>query len=115
MIARPFVISNLSVSERSAEYMSFMLLCMAIYVIAQAMNTTLIVGIFRAGGDTRIGLFIDAGTMWCGSILFGALAAFVFKAPVEIVYLILLSDEVLKLPFSFGRYFKKKWLKNVTR
>lgn len=115
MIARPFVISNLSVSERSAEYMSFMLLCMAIYVIAQAMNTTLIVGIFRAGGDTRIGLFIDAGTMWCGSILFGALAAFVFKAPVEIVYLILLSDEVLKLPFSFGRYFQKKWLKNVTR
>lgn len=115
IFAKPFVISNLSVSERSAEYMSFMLLCMAVYVIAQSINTTLIVGVFRAGGDTKVGLFIDAGTMWFGSILFGALAAFVLKAPVEVVYLILLSDELLKLPFSFGRYRQKKWLKNVTR
>lgn len=115
LFARPFVISYLSVSERSGAYMGFMLLCMAGYVLAQAMNTTLIVGVFRAGGDTKIGLFIDAGSMWCGSILFGALAAFVFHAPVEIVYLILLSDELIKLPFSFGRYRQKKWLKNVTR
>lgn len=115
LLARPFVIANLSVSERSAKYMGFMLICMAVYVTAQAVNTTLIVGVFRAGGDTRIGLFIDAGSMWCCSILFGALAAFVFEAPVEVVYLILLSDELVKLPFSFGRYYQKKWLKNVTR
>lgn len=115
LLVRPFVISSLSVSERSASYMGFMLICMAVYVMAQAVNTTLIVGVFRAGGDTRIGLFIDAGSMWCCSILFGALAAFVFHAPVEVVYLILLSDELIKLPFSFGRYHQKKWLKNVTR
>lgn len=115
LMARPFVISYLSVSERSAQYMGFMLLCMAVYVVAQAMNTTLIVGIFRAGGDTKVGLFIDAGSMWCCSILLGALAAFVFKAPVEVVYLILLSDELVKLPFSIGRYQQRKWLKNVTR
>ncbi len=115
LLVRPFVISSLSVSERSAGYMGFMLICMAGYVMAQAVNTTLIVGVFRAGGDTRIGLFIDAGSMWCCSILFGALAAFVFRAPVEVVYLILLSDELIKLPFSFGRYHQKKWLKNVTR
>lgn len=115
LLVRPFVVSGLSVSERSAEYMGFMLICMAGYVMAQAVNTTLIVGVFRAGGDTRIGLFIDAGSMWGCSILFGALAAFVFRAPVEVVYLILLSDELIKLPFSFGRYHQKKWLKNVTR
>ncbi len=115
LVARPFVISYLSVSDRSADYMSFMLLCMAVYVLAQAMNTTLIVGILRAGGDTKVGLFIDAGSMWCCSILFGAIAAFLFKAPVEVVYLILLSDELVKLPFSFWRYRQKKWLKNVTR
>ncbi len=115
LLARPFVISSLSVSERSAGYMGFMLICMAGYVMAQAVNTTLIVGVFRAGGDTKVGLFIDAGSMWCCSILLGAVAAFVFRAPVEVVYLILLSDELIKLPFSFGRYHQKKWLKNVTR
>lgn len=115
LVARPFVISHLSLSERSAEYMGFMLLCMAVYVMTQAVNTTLIIGVFRAGGDTKVGLFIDAGSMWCCSIIFGALAAFVFHASVEVVYLILLSDELIKLPFSFGRYRQKKWLKNVTR
>lgn len=115
LAARPFVVSSLSVSERSANYMGFMLICMAVYVFAQAINTTLIVGVFRAGGDTKVGLYMDAGSMWGGSILCGAIAAFVFKAPVEIVYMIILSDELIKLPLSFWRYRQKKWLNNVTR
>ncbi|MBQ4531059.1 MAG: MATE family efflux transporter [Lachnospiraceae bacterium] len=115
LIARPFVVSFLSVSERSANYMGFMLICMSVYVFAQAINTTMIVGVFRAGGDTKVGLYMDAGTMWGGSILCGAIAAFVFKAPVELVYMIILADEFIKLPLSFIRYKQKKWLKNVTR
>lgn len=115
LIARPFVVSFLSVSERSANYMGFMLICMSVYVFAQAINTTMIVGVFRAGGDTKVGLYMDAGTMWGGSILCGAIAAFVFKAPVEVVYMIILADEFIKLPLSFIRYKQKKWLNNVTR
>lgn len=115
LIARPFVVSFLSVSERSANYMGFMLICMSVYVFAQTINTTLIVGVFRAGGDTKVGLYIDAGTMWGGSILCGAIAAFIFKAPVEVVYMIILADEFIKIPLSFIRYRQKKWLKNVTR
>lgn len=48
----------------------------------------MVVGIFRAGGDTRLGLIIDVSTMWGGSILFGALCAFVLKLPVEAVYVV---------------------------
>lgn len=115
LLARPLVVTFFSVSERSANYMSFMLICMAVYVLAQAINTTLIVGVFRAGGDTKVGLYMDAGSMWGGSILWGAIAAFVFQAPVEVVYMILLADELIKLPLSFWRYRQKKWLNNVTR
>ena len=115
LLARPFVVSFFSISERSAGYMGFMLICMSLYVFAQAINTTLIVGVFRAGGDTKVGLYMDAGSMWGGSILWGAIAAFVFKAPVEVVYMILLADEFIKLPLSFWRYRQKKWLNNVTR
>ena len=84
-------------------------------MIGQALNTVCIVGIFRAGGDTRFGLILDIATMWTGSILFGAIAAFVFRLPVEIVYFILLSDELIKIPLSLWRYRQRKWLKNVTR
>lgn len=115
LVARPLAIHLFTMSKLAAEYMDFMFLIMAGYVVCQALNTTIIVGIFRAGGDTKVGLFIDAGTMWCGSILLGFLAAFVFHAPVKIVYMILLCDELLKLPFSFGRLKQEKWLNNITR
>jgi len=88
---------------------------MSVYSIGQALNSTIIVGIFRAGGDTRIGLLMDVGSMWCGSIVLGMLAAFVFKVPVPVVYLCLMSDEFIKVPFSLKRFSSYKWLNNVTR
>ena len=58
---------------------------------------------------------IDVSTMWGGSILLGALCAFVLKLPVEAVYVVLMSDEVIKVPITTLRYRQKKWLRNVTR
>jgi Na+-driven multidrug efflux pump len=84
-------------------------------VVAQSVNTTLIVGIFRAGGDTKFGLLLDTGIMWGVSILLGFFAAFVFHFPVEAVIVILLSDEIIKVPISLHRYRQYKWLNNVTR
>lgn len=112
---RPFLIYTLTISEVSKGYLSIMMFVMAYFVIAQAFNTTMIVGIFRAGGDTKFGLYLDVLTMWGGSILMGALAAFVFKWSVPVVYMLLLSDELIKFPFTLWRYRKGKWLKNVTR
>lgn len=60
-------------------------------------------------------MILDMTSMWCCSILLGAVAAFVLKLPVTAVYVILLSDEIIKLPFCFFRYRQKKWLNDVTR
>jgi putative MATE family efflux protein len=107
--------NTLSLSEEAKSYLGIMMFVMSYFAIGQAYNTTLVVGIFRAGGDTNFGLFLDAITMWCGSILLGALAAFVFQLPVPVVYVILMSDEIIKLPLTTWRYRSMKWVKNVTR
>lgn len=91
------------------------MLVMSYYALAQALNTTLVVGVFRAGGDTKFGLLLDTSTMWGGSILVGALAAFVFHCSIPVVYMILMSDELIKIPFILLRYKSNKWLNNVTR
>ena len=88
---------------------------MSYYCIMQSLNTTLIVGVFRAGGDTKFGLYMDTGTMWGVSIPLGCIAAFVLHLPPEIIFIILMSDEILKVPLALARYRKKLWLKNVTR
>ncbi len=114
MIARPIVMAVMDLSDIATEYLSLMMIVMAYYVIAQTFNTTMIVGVFRAGGDTKIGLVIDVSCMWGISILIGFIAAFVFELPVMLVYVILLSDEIFKIPISAWRYKTYIWLKNVT-
>ena len=115
LLSIPIVTANLALSVQALYYLKAMFIIMAVYSIGQALNATIIVGIFRSGGDTRIGLVMDVGSMWCGSIIFGLLAAFVFKAPVPVVYLCLMSDEFIKVPFSLKRFMSYKWLNNVTR
>ena len=64
---------------------------------------------------TKFGLFIDVTTMWGCSILLSAIAAFVFKWSVPIVYIILMSDEIIKVPLCTIRFKTYKWLNNITR
>lgn len=115
LIARPIAMAALNLTPLTQSYLSAMMIVMSYFVVAQALNTTLVVGVFRAGGDTRFGLFLDVSTMWGGSILLGALAAFIFKWSVPVVYIILMSDEIIKIPLTVARYKSRKWLNNVTR
>lgn len=110
-IARHF----LNLSDQAKEYLQQMMYIMSYFVLCQSIGGTLIMGIFRSGGDTRIGLLVDVVAMWGFSITAGFLAAFVFHAPVPVVYLFLVSDEVIKLPFTYRRYRSMKWLRNITR
>lgn len=112
---RPLLLGLAGLPEEATGILSMMLFVMAYFVLVQAYNTTQVVGIFRAGGDTRFGLILDVSTMWGGSILMGALAAFVFRWNVTAIYMLLLSDELIKIPMTALRYKSKKWLRNVTR
>lgn len=105
----------LSLSSQAKSYMSYMMFVMSYFAIGQSYNSVLVVGVCRAGGDTKFGLYLDAFFLWGISIFFGAIAAFVLKLPVPIVYMVLLSDEILKIPVTTWRYRSMKWLKNVTR
>ena len=115
LIASPVASAFLSLSAEAKDYLRIMFFVMSYFVIGQALNTTMVVGIFRSGGDTRFGLILDVSTMWCCSILLGFLAAFVFKLSVPIVYMILMSDEIIKIPITSWRYRSCKWLRDVTR
>lgn len=115
LLSGPIVIRVLTLSAQSQSYLNFMFFVMSYFVVGQAFNTTMVCGIFRSGGDTKFGLYMDVTTMWGCSILLGGAAAFVFHAGVPAVYAILMSDEIIKVPICIWRYRKYKWLRNVTR
>lgn len=115
LCASPVMKSIMALGEEAESYLTVMMYVMSYFVIVSGLNTVLIVGIFRAGGDTNFGLIMDSGILWGVIIPLGAVAAFWFKLPVPVVYIILTADEILKIPFVLHRYFSYKWLKNVTR
>lgn len=111
----PVLTRVLELSDQAREYLIVMLIVLSYYIFLQAFNCLFIVGILRAGGDTRYGLFADVGTLWGIAVLWGAIAAFAFHAPLPVVYILLTSDEIFKIPLVLWRYKSGKWLKNVTR
>ncbi len=114
-LLRPIILQTMNLSPEAEEYLSFLLYLLCFFVLAQAFNALMVVGVCRSGGDTRFGLILDITTLWGFSILLGFVAAFVFHWPVEVVFVLLYSDEFIKIPLCIWRYRSKKWLCNVTR
>lgn len=111
----PFVLKFASLNETAMQYLKYMLLINTYYIMGTAVNTTLIAGVFRAGGDTKFGLVCDTIDMWCYAVPLGFIAAFVFKLPVLVVYFLLCTDEFVKWPWVLKRYKSGLWAKNITR
>lgn len=111
----PAVLKFASLSDTAMGYLKHMLYINSYYIMGAAVNTSLIAGVFRAGGDTRFGLICDTIDMWCYAVPLGFLAAFVFKLPVMWVYFLLCTDEFVKWPWVIRRYRSGKWARNITR
>ncbi len=111
----PFALKTAALSETALDYLKFMLWINSYYITGTSVNTTLIAGVFRAGGDSKFGFICDTIDMWCYAVPLGFLAAFVFKFPVKIVYFLLCTDEFVKWPWVFKNYFSYKWAKDITR
>ena len=111
----PGVMRFASLSDTAMGYLRNMLLINSYYIMGAAVNTSLIAGVFRAGGDTRFGMICDTIDMWCYAVPLGFFAAFVLKLPVLWVYFLLCTDEFVKWPWVLKRYFSGKWMKNITR
>ncbi len=111
----PFVLKHAALTDQAMHYLKYMLLINTYYVMGAAVNTTLIAGVFRAGGDSRFGFFCDVFDMWCYAVPLGFIAAFVLRLPVMWVYFLLCTDEFAKWPWVLKHYKSGKWLHNITR
>ncbi len=115
LCATPLVLRFATLTDTAMHYLKYMLLINTYYIMGMAVNTTLIAGVFRAGGDSRFGFICDTIDMWLYAVPLGFLAAFVFKLPVMWVYFLLCTDEFVKWPWVLKHYKSGKWLKNITR
>ena len=115
LIIKPFIIKKFALNGEVEDYLNLTLNILFYYIPLQSISVVLIVGVFRAGGDTKFALVADVFPLWFGSVLISAFAAFYLNLPPKLVYILIMSDEIIKQPLIFWRYRSKKWINNVTR
>ncbi len=92
-----------------------MISLLAVTLIGTSYHASCFVGINRGAGDSRFVAMVDMICGWLIVLPATALAAFVFKAPLPIVFLCTRIDQCFKWIVAYMRLRGNKWIKNVTR
>lgn len=114
--AREPILSLLDIETQGAfDIASNLILVYCLWLPIRNIPYTLIVGTFRAGGDTKIGILYDCLSLYLISVPVIVVLGLVVK--VDFVYLIAamyLCEDIPKTVMSLIRFKSKKWIRNLT-
>lgn len=86
-------------------------MCLSFWL--KVLNMTIIIGVLRAGGDSKYMVGVDMVAMWALGIPAAMLAAFYFELSYVWVYAMVLVEEAAKAVMVIKRALKGVWLKNL--
>jgi len=87
----------------------------SVFLWVRVNNMTIVIGILRAGGDTKFSMFLDGFIIWLVGVPLAALGAFMFHFPVYFVYLCAMSEEATKWILGINRWRSRKWINNLAQ
>lgn len=104
-----------NISELTLSTARTIILFVAIENVMRMIPYVQVVGIFRSGGDTLVGMLCDVSSLWVLAIPAAAIAAYVFKLPFIVVFMTAyLAEDIPKAIFCLIHFKSLKWLKPVT-
>lgn len=103
-----------NITAESKAIASNLFIAMGLILFVKTHNSTLVVGIFRGGGDTRYSMLLEMSCVWLIGVPMSFLGSVVFKLPLHFVYLMACGEEVAKACIGLPRVISKKWIKNLT-
>ncbi|HAN20708.1 MAG TPA: MATE family efflux transporter [Clostridiales bacterium] len=116
ILLRGNILSFFSTSEAVHNLAYSLLLVFGLQVGLRNIPYICIVGIFRAGGDTKTGMYYDLICLWLIGLPITFLCGVIFKLDFILVYILMLFSEDIVKAFLCIRFFvKMKWIKPVER
>jgi len=109
----PLFLALYQVTPETLAMARTLLILQALMMTVKADSMALVVGIFRAGGDTLFACLLDTGTVWLVGVPLGFLAVHL-SAPLWGVALCVYCDDIAKVAVGFVHLFRENWVKNVT-
>lgn len=115
LLTRWQLIGIFHVSQEAKEMAERILRFSAFTVWLRAVNSVIVVGVLRAGGDTVFSMVLDTAALWLVGVPLVGVAALVWHLPVYQVYMFTLVEEIIKASIGLWRYRSKKWMNDLTR
>jgi putative MATE family efflux protein len=107
------VLSLYNVSPEVIANASHVINIITFFLWMRVNNMTIVVGVLRAGGDTRFSLFLDGIIIWLVGVPMAYIGANILHLPVYFVYLCAMSEETVKWILGMWRYRSRKWINNL--
>ena len=116
ILLRHPLVGLFDLSEVAKHTARTLLVIFAIDAVVRYIAYVEVVGIFRAGGDTRMGLVTDIVCHYLFITPAVVLAGLVWKLPFITTYIIMLVvDDVSKLIITLPHYRSMRWIKPIAR
>lgn len=109
----PIILMAFKVTPQVAETTQNILYINALIILPRTYAIIMIMGVFRGGGDTKMALILEAGTMWGIGVPLSILGVYIFQLPLELVVALLMAEEVAKAFFCLRRFGSGKWIHNM--
>lgn len=108
-----FLVNVFDVSEEVKKMVRITITISMSFLPIKLFNGMNVVGFLRAGGDTRFSFIVEGSTLWFIGVPLSVIGGLVLNLSFPVVYLLTMSEEVVKSLILLSRYKSKKWLKNV--
>ena len=92
-----------------------LLLIYSLWIGVRNISYVCVVGIFRAGGDTKIGMFLDIGALFLFSIPIVTTLGFLTDVPFYVLIIAMyIAEDTPKSLLCLIRFKSRKWIKQLT-
>jgi putative MATE family efflux protein len=110
-----FILGFYKLSPESLANAHNILVVIGLMMWIRVSNMILIIGVLRAGGDTRFSMFLDAGSVWLVGVPMAVIAGLVLHLPVYVVYALVMVEELVKYGVAMWRLLSRRWIHNLVK
>ncbi|HOK62310.1 MAG TPA: MATE family efflux transporter [Soehngenia sp.] len=90
------------------------IIIMGLTFVVRVYNNISIVGVLRSGGNTKVAMRIDLSSVWLIGVPLAFMGSMVLKLPVQYLFLLITTEEIVKAILGFPIIKSKKWIQNIT-
>ncbi len=92
-----------------------LIVVMSVVMVGMAYQMPVLVGIIQGGGDTNFVVKLNIISMWLIVMPLSFLSAFFWHWPIELVVLVIQSDQLFKCIPAFIHFKRYSWIKKLAR